>query len=604
MVPVLRALLSSLKLNALRLTWLYSHYRDHHLEVFLRGCVFRDTHGATFGYLEEARLKQGRLYLRGWALGSGIRFRSGDVEIHRYPHEPREDVAAALGCDKHVGFKANLPFDDHILDLELEHGAGTLVIRHDLDVSQRLRRAKLRTAVMFWKDLVSVLPLVIRGLRAKDPDLPRQVKAAMQLLFVDSSLLLDKRFLAQHGASQADPCREITPTKNELTVIMPIHNAFDLLEESLGRVIKNTDISFRLILIEDASTDERVRPWLRSWVSRHQGRYGIDLVENRQNLGFIGSVNTGFYLALKASDADHGPVVLLNSDAMVPPGWASRLIAPLRDLQVATVTPLSNDAEIFTAPVICKPYALDPLQGDQIDAALSSRIAHGVPEVSAPTGVGFCMAMQRSWLERVVGFDEIFGRGYGEEVDWCRRAAALGGKHVVMPRLFVEHRGGASFGQDKLDLIRKNNEIISARYTGYNQLVQDFIRDDPLITPRMVAALAWAESLADLNEIPVYVAHSLGGGAENYLQQRIRDDRVSLVLRFGGHFRCLVELMTPLGRVSANTDDLELLVALITPLTKRRIVYSCVVGDPKLGELPELLLRLAQGARLDILFHD
>ena len=104
------------------------------------------------------------------------------------------------------------------------------------------------------------------------------------------------------------------------------------------------------MLIEDASTDARVRPFLRDWAARQTrpntpGR--VELIENETNLGFIGAVNRGLEVARAAGH----PVVLLNSDAFVPAGWAGRLIAPmLADDSVATVTPMSNDAEIFSVP--------------------------------------------------------------------------------------------------------------------------------------------------------------------------------------------------------------------------------------------------------------
>lgn len=588
--------IDKLRSHLTRFKWMRAYYKEQHLNLTLPSCVFRDNQGATVGYLEELRLHRGRLHLRGWTLASGLSIRLGEVRLWRSPHEERDDVASALACDRFMGFSASLPFEDGPLLLELEHEEGTLMIRHDMKVSRAMRRAEIKLSLRFWRSILPLLPTIIRGLWRNDPDLPRRVKSALRLGQDDNdNTHLNHAFLARPETSNPAPA-----LPDRISVIVPIYNALELLPEALGRIITHTDIPFRLVLIEDASTDPQVRPWLREWVARHHGQNQIDLVENDHNLGFIGSVNRGFEL----TEADQGPVVLLNSDAMVPKGWASRLVAPLADCSVASATPLSNDAEIFSAPVICTRHELKAGQGDAIDAALCDRVSAHTPEVSAPTGVGFCMAVQPYWLARMGRFDTIFGRGYGEEVDWCRRTAAQGARHVAVPRLFVEHRGGASFGPDKLALVQQNNAIISSRYSGYDQMVQAFIRNDPLITPRLMAALAWADSLPDLEEIPVYIGHSMGGGAENYLQDRVRADTVSIVLRFGGAFRCRVEMDTPHGRIIANTDDLDLVSRLLAPISKRRILYSCAVGDPDLAELPEFLLRLANGAALEVLFHD
>lgn len=588
--------IQSLRFQLTRYKWMRAYYKEQHLDLSLPGCAFIDRNGAKVGYLEELRLHQGRLYLRGWTLASGLRIRLGDTQILRQPNEDRDDVASTLGCDRSVGFRASLPFDNGPLVLELEHQDDSLVIKHDMKVAKVAKRAERRLALGFWRELLPLLPMIAKGLMDKDADLPRRVKVALRLGQRDiHGTLLNRAFLARD-----DSLIRVPTLPERITILMPIYNALDLLPEALGRVIRNSDRPFRLVVIEDDSSDPRVRPWLRTWIDECRGENPVELVENDRNLGFIGSVNRGFEL----TDADQGPVVLLNSDAMVPKGWLSRLVAPLADPSVASATPLSNDAEIFTAPVICARNELETGQGDAMDSALCARVDAQAPVVDVPTGVGFCMAIQREWLGRVGRFDEVFGRGYGEEVDWCRRASALGAHHVAVPQLFVEHRGGASFGPEKLELIQRNNAIISSRYPGYDQMVQDFIRDDPLVTPRLVAALAWADNLSTLDEIPVFVGHSMGGGAENYLQDRVRTEMVSVVLRFGGAYRCRIELDTPFGRMTANTDDLDLVWRLFAPITKRRVIYSCAVGDPDLAGLPEFLLRLSSGAEIEVLFHD
>lgn len=597
-----------------RLQWVRSYYMEQHLELVLPGCVLHSDQGVKLGYLEELRLYQGRLYLRGWTLASELSIRLGATQIKHCPREEREDVAQALGCDRHVGFRASLPFEEGQLQLDLYTGHEHVRIRHKVKIKIARQKAKLRLAWRFWRETIPLLPMIVRGLRQGDTDLPRRIKVALRLGPVESGSLLEAGFLRPEASapSQGMSVPRQDGPQGFITVILPIYNAFDLLPETLSRVMRNTDLPFRLILIEDGSPDTRVRPWLRDWITHHQKldqmHTQIELVENPDNLGFIGAVNRGFTLAQEkpqdGSQAVTGPVILLNSDAMVPANWASRLVAPLADPSIASVTPLSNDAEIFTAPVICARHDLSDDQGDAIDAALSARVSIDAPSVKAPTGVGFCMALSRDWLERLGGFDASFGRGYGEEVDWCRRADALGGAHVVVPGLFVEHRGGASFGAEKLALVQKHNGIITARYPNYDRLVQEFIRTDPLITARLVAALAWADSLPDLDTIPVYIGHSMGGGAENYLQDRIRADKVSIVLRLGGMHRCRIEMTTPQGRLVANSEDLGMIVQLLAPISKRRVIYSCAVGDPDLGALPDFLQNLAKDVALEILFHD
>ncbi len=394
------------------------------------------------------------------------------------------------------------------------------------------------------------------------------------------------------------------------TIVLPVFNALPLLRACLVRLAA-TGGAWHLILVEDCSTDPAVRPWLRAWAdAQPAGR--VTLIEAPENRGFIASVNTAFAEVLRRPADRTGPVVLLNSDALVPPGWLPRLLAPLQaDPDVASVTPFSNDAEIFSVPAICARATLKPGQAAAIDA-VAVRLPAALSCHGAPTGVGFCMAIARRFLEAVPQFDTAFGRGYGEEVDWCRRTGALGGRHLGHAGLFVEHCGGASFGSDeKRRLIARNNAEIARRYPGYDREVQDFLLADPLRSARLALALAWAGStMPDGGAVPVYLAHALGGGAEHWLAARIAADAAegqgSVVLRVGGPQRWQLEVHGSGGAVTGWTGDFDQVRALLRDLPALRIVYSCGVGDPDPFSLPGHLLALFRAGqdRIEVLVHD
>ncbi|MBK5932938.1 GT2 family glycosyltransferase [Rhodovulum imhoffii] len=466
----------------------------------------------------------------------------------------------------------------------------------------RLRIRQVRLVPGFVKAMVRAAPAGLRWMRHKNPADRARVKSALGLAALPPHLLhpeiLSWRKLPQTGGS--------------VTLIVPVYNAFDVLPECLDRLIHHTDLPWRLIVIEDHSTDTRVRPWVRKWIQtqkdRHPGR--VFLLETETNIGFVGAANRGLAQALCWDD----PVVLVNSDTLVPARWASRLIAPLRrGGNVASVTPMSNDAELGTVPVICRRNDLYPGEADHIDT-IARHLNPGVAQATAPTGVGFCMALNPQVLKRFPAFDKSFGPGYGEEVDWCQKVlGATGAQHVYVCNLFVEHRGGHSFGSArKQNLLRRNGARIASRYPGFDAEVQAFLRTDPLRSGRLALALAWADARVCRagRAVPVYLAHTMGGGAEFYLQDRLRRDlshhNAAVVLRVGGTHRFELELHSPQGRTTACTDDPELVQKLLGLLSRRHVVYSCAVGDPDPITLPALLLRLASGPahRLEVLFHD
>ena len=67
--------------------------------------------------------------------------------------------------------------------------------------------------------------------------------------------------------------------------------------------------------------------------------------------------------------------------------------------------------------------------------------------IEIPTGVGFCMALNRACINKIGMFDTVYGKGYGEENDWCCRAVKNGFVNVMITNLFVYHKHGASFGE-------------------------------------------------------------------------------------------------------------------------------------------------------------
>ncbi|MBP0484491.1 glycosyltransferase [Sagittula salina] len=462
------------------------------------------------------------------------------------------------------------------------------------------RHDRLRLLPGFLWRATRCLPQALRWVRHRDPVARARVKQVLGLHGRDTRFFDPRLFEPQLPARP--------PRGGGVTLVMPVYtppggNAA-LLQQALARVAQ-TDLTWRIVLVEDASPHADTRTFLRDWAARHPAH----LIENTANLGFVGSVNRGLDLARTWDD----PVVLLNSDALLPPDWAPRLLRPLwEDASVGSVTPLSNDAELASVPEAGAASPITPeaaLAIDRIAAGLNARAW-----VPTPAGVGFCMALSRQALEVVPRFDEVFAPGYGEEVDWCQRTRAAGFSHVYTPALYVAHVGGQSFGSTrKQALIQRNSEVISRRYPGFDAEVQGFVKRDPLASARLALGLARAEVMR-AGPLPVTLAHSMGGGAEIDLQRRLARDLqqvgAALVIRVGGPCRFLLELHGvradgSAGVTAVQTADWADVVCLLAPVTRRALVYSCAVGDPDPVTLPGFFLALRRaGDSLTVLMHD
>jgi hypothetical protein len=73
--------------------------------------------------------------------------------------------------------------------------------------------------------------------------------------------------------------------------------------------------------------------------------------------------------------------------------------------------------------------------------------------------------------------------GYGEEVDFCMRAARAGFRNVLAGDVFVRHVGEVSFGGAGADRRAKAQATVDALYPEFQQRLAEFIPADP---PRML----------------------------------------------------------------------------------------------------------------------
>ncbi|PXW87643.1 GT2 family glycosyltransferase [Nitrosomonas sp. Nm84] len=338
------------------------------------------------------------------------------------------------------------------------------------------------------------------------------------------------------------------PTR--IDVVIPVYNGFEFLESLFDSLERAASTPFRLLVCNDASTDERVQPWLEQ---RLQDFSGAILLHNENNLGFVGTVNRLFE---KVTD----DFVLLNSDVQVPPFWLERLFAViLENPQVASVTPFTNAGAICSFPKFfvdnLLPQGLGALEVDGVLARLKDAAA-----IEIPTGVGFCMAIRLEAAKRIGMFDPVFGRGYREENDWCQKARMLGYQHVLAPNLFVYHKHGGSFPSKERQVLADRNEVIlRERYPGLFECYEDFIHRDPI---RPLRDFLYLMVLARQASRPalVIIDNAIKGGAYAYSRELIANtlDAGQPVLHllddiYTGELR--VEWMSPNERLTLNFSD-------------------------------------------------
>lgn len=217
--------------------------------------------------------------------------------------------------------------------------------------------------------------------------------------------------------------------------------------------------------------------------------------------------------------------VWLNTDVIVPKYWLERLLSPFNDCdKVATATPFTNSGVCFSFPAFCQDN--EPQMDIEIINKAFERINNFDAELNSTYGgVGFCMAINMECWKEIGSLDEIvFGKGYGEENDWCFRALKKGWKHYIVPNLYVQHFHGGSFdSQEKKKLVEEHLNILREKYPyEMNTIVSKFMKKDPWKIYRQLASILCCSNapilLIDLKQI-----NSDKSGAIDYRNQLIKD---------------------------------------------------------------------------------
>ncbi|SFD43226.1 Glycosyltransferase, GT2 family [Paracidovorax konjaci] len=302
----------------------------------------------------------------------------------------------------------------------------------------------------------------------------------------------------------------VTPAAHLVDVIVPVYRGLADTQLCVESVLASAcRTPYRLIVINDASPEPAVTAWLRE---RAAGDQRILLLENAENLGFVGTVNRGMALS------DSNDVLLLNSDTEVANDWLDRIRqAAYGDAKVASVTPFSNNATICSYPLFCKDNGLPPGYDTARLDALCARTNPGAV-VDVPTGVGFCMYIRRDCLEQVGLFDtEHFGKGYGEENDFCQRAQAAGWRNLHLLDTFVLHTGGVSFGDSKSPRELAAMETLRRLHPSYDRDVHAFVQRDPAKPHRL--ALDAARIAEGGRPVVLNILHDRAGGTVRHVRE-------------------------------------------------------------------------------------
>ncbi len=392
----------------------------------------------------------------------------------------------------------------------------------------------------------------------------------------------------------SDQVSRLAAARPAVTIIVPVYRGLDDTRACIEAILASSyRLQAELVVINDASPE----PELTQWLEDNRDRF--TLLRNERNLGFVGTVNRGMRLY---PDQD---VVLVNSDAEVANDWLDRLQkAAYTAPDVGSVTPFSNNATICSFPRFCQDNALpEGMDVARLDTLFAE--ANAGQSVDIPTAVGFCMYIRRDCLLDTGLFDQDrFGRGYGEENEFCMRSNVRGWRHLLAGDVFVYHKGGVSFAETQSENQKHGRAALLDLFPDYDWVIQQHIAADPAARLRFAAEMALVRD----SGLPVIlmINHSRGGGSQRHMRElaaTVHAQAHVYALHAEGTLLKLQSMADDAQRAALYFDpaaDAELLLGTLRQLGVCHVHYHHLIDLPEIAlQLPEAL-----SCHYDLTIHD
>jgi O-antigen biosynthesis protein len=241
-----------------------------------------------------------------------------------------------------------------------------------------------------------------------------------------------------------------------IDILIPCYNEFEFTVECLYSIyLSETRVPFRITLLDDASTDDRLR--------RLAHIPGVHYQRNSENLHFLRSCNRGFENTASAY------VLLLNNDVQLFAGTIDALFQCINDAPgIAAVGPklLYPNGRLQESGCVVRADGTTGMVGLGDDpAAPCFNYARDVTYIS-----GACILLRRSSVGSRL-FDPAFAPAYCEDTDLCLRLTAAGHRIAYEPEAVAVHHLSVSTAKTsttkRLQLITENQEGLYRKWGEY-----------------------------------------------------------------------------------------------------------------------------------------
>lgn len=235
--------------------------------------------------------------------------------------------------------------------------------------------------------------------------------------------------------------------KERCDIILPTCDQLGLIRDCIESLISSTKYPYRLIVINNGKSDEP-KEYLRSMAA--SGRLDMELIEPKENLGWIRSINTGLE---RSTDSKY--VCFQNDDTIFTDGWLEELVDIFeKDPQIGIANPEWEKPAAMSAGEYAK--TRKKYKGQTIDIDWCR---------------GHCFFVKREVVEKLGGFDTVYLPVYYDDRDYSLKAIEAGYRCVKAKGAFVDHIRNvtmkAAMEQARIDALMERNGRIFYKRWGY-----------------------------------------------------------------------------------------------------------------------------------------